>query len=173
MTTKEIAGVIIITEISLIIREIGKAISETKNVCLTFNKGQALRKEIMKYLRCPKCNIEEKVYEINIRKEATLAMYNEFNPKVRISDGLNIYPLYCFVCKSVTEWASDPFNNSNKAFKGIEYFETRKSNKKDLKEINAYADTFDLQILKDKVKNKIKMKKPKKRKSWYQKLFAD
>ena len=127
----------------------------------------------MKYLRCPKCKIEENAYELNIREEATLAMYNEFNPRVRVSDGLNIYPLYCFVCKSVTEWASDPLNNSNKAFKGVEYFETRKSNKKDLKQITTYADTFGLDMLKGKIKKKFKLKKPKKRKSWYQKLFAD
>ena len=120
-----------------------------------------------------KCKIEENVYELNIREEATLAMYNEFNPRVRISDGLNIYPLYCFVCKSVTEWASDPLNNSNKAFKGVEYFETRKSNTKDLKEITTYADSFGLDMLKGKIKKKFKLKKPKKRKSWYQKLFAD
>ena len=64
---------------------------------------ETFRKEIMKYLRCPKCKVDEQVYEMNIREESTLAMYNEFNPRVRQSDGLNIYPLYCFICRSVTE----------------------------------------------------------------------
>ena len=53
----------------------------------------------MKYLRCPKCKVDEKVYEMNIRKDSTLAMYNEFNPRVRQTDKLNIYPLYCFICR--------------------------------------------------------------------------
>ena len=32
----------------------------------------------MKYLRCPKCKVDEKVYEMNIRKESTLCVYNYF-----------------------------------------------------------------------------------------------
>ena len=135
------------------------------------SRVETFRKEIMKYLRCPKCKVDEQVYEMNIREESTLAMYNEFNPRVRQSDGLNIYPLYCFICRSVTEWASDPFNNSEKAYKGVEYFQTRKSNKGDLKEIINYADMCGVNSLKSKIKKK--MKKPKKRKSWYQKLFTD
>ena len=93
------------------------------------------------------------------------------SPDVRQIDGLNVYPLYCFFCRSVTEWASDPFNNSETAYKGVEYFQTRKSNKGDLKEIINYADMCGVNSLKSKIKKK--MKKPKKRKSWYQKLFTD
>ena len=32
-----------------------------------------------------------------------------------ISDGLNIYPMLCFICKSITEYAADPQNESGHA----------------------------------------------------------
>ena len=42
-------------------------------------------------------------------------IYNEGKPKIRDSDGLHIYPMICFKCKTMTEWASDPENQSGKA----------------------------------------------------------
>ena len=89
----------------------------------------------MKYLRCPKCKILEEFFKCNIREKSTLAIYNELNPRIRQSDGLHIYPMYCFICKSVTEWAMDPLNSSTKAFKGVEYFKTKKATNKDIRNI--------------------------------------
>ena len=122
----------------------------------------------MNYLQCPKCKILEKVFNLNIREKSTLSIYNEFEPKVRSFDGLLIYPLYCFICKCVTDWSMDPLNSSNKAFKGVEYFKTRKATKKDLKQILNYASASNNKILKDKLLGKIKVKKEK---SWFDDLF--
>ena len=51
-------------------------------------------------------------------------------PRVREKDGLDIYPLLCLKCNYVTEWASDPLNESKKTIDGIEYFKKFKLNKK-------------------------------------------
>tara|TARA_Y100000816_G_scaffold287923_1_gene271534 strand:- start:561 stop:923 length:363 start_codon:yes stop_codon:yes gene_type:complete len=119
----------------------------------------------MKYLRCPKCKILEEFFKCNIREKSTLAIYNELNPRIRQSDGLHIYPMYCFICKSVTEWAMDPLNSSTKAFKGVEYFKTKKATNKDIRNIIKYSKDFNLSTLNNKILG------IKKKKSWWDKLL--
>jgi len=102
----------------------------------------------MQSLICPKCKIKEDLYNLLHRDEATLIMFNEGNPRVRPEDGLHIYPLLCFKCKNVTEFASDPMNESGKAIDGVEYFSSRKVTKKDKEQAADYASRMGSCLLK-------------------------
>ena len=81
----------------------------------------------MKKLICKNCKHKETLENINFSFNTKILIAKI--PKVRASDGLDIFPLYCLKCKYITEWAADPFNNSGKAVDGVEYFRTFKINK--------------------------------------------
>jgi len=85
----------------------------------------------MQTLECPNCKIEENLFNLNNREDATIMIYREGKPKIRDKDGLHIYSLICFKCNTITEWGADPLNESGKAVKGVEYFETKKVDKED------------------------------------------
>ena len=87
------------------------------------------------------------------KKDPPLMIYNEGKPRVRSSDGLHIYPLICFNCKTITEYASDTENQSGNAVEGIEYFKTKKVGKKELNEALDYAKSINNETLIRKVKN--------------------
>ena len=80
----------------------------------------------MQSLMCPKCKIKEELFNMVNRKECTVMIYNEHNPRVRKEDGLHIFPMICFNCKTMTEFASDPMNQSGKAVDGVEYLKPRR-----------------------------------------------
>ena len=82
----------------------------------------------MKKLICKNCEYEETLEDINISFNTKILIAQV--PRVREKDGLNIYPLHCLKCDYITEWASDPNNDSGKAIDGVEYFKTFKINKK-------------------------------------------
>ena len=82
----------------------------------------------MKILTCKKCGHKETLE--NISQSATTKILIAQIPRIREKDGLNIYPLLCLKCNFITEWATDPNNNSGKAIEGIEYFKTFRMNKK-------------------------------------------
>jgi hypothetical protein len=69
---------------------------------------------------------------ININEDSSIYMYGENCFRTRKEDGLNIYPFLCFKCKQVTEYASDPNNQSGHAVCGFEYFESKKASKTDI-----------------------------------------
>ena len=54
-------------------------------------------------------------------------IFGEENQRLEDKDGLHTYPLICFNCNTITEWGADPLNESGKAVKGVEYFETKKN----------------------------------------------
>ena len=110
----------------------------------------------MKTLICPKCKIKEELFNLSNREDSTLFMYNQYNPRVRADDGLHIFPIICFKCKQVTEFASDPMNESGKAIDGVEYFSQRKITKKDKNDAAEYATQINSCLLK-KI-NSIKVK---------------
>jgi len=91
-------------------------------------------------LACPKCKIFHPLLNINIDKDSKIYMYGEYCFRKRESDGLNIYPLLCLKCKSITEYAADPQNQSGHAVCGYEYFKTKKMTKKDYKNAYEYAE---------------------------------
>ena len=82
----------------------------------------------MKKLICKNCKHEETLEDINLSFNTKILIAQV--PRVREKDGLNIYPLHCLKCDYITEWASDPNNDSGKAVDGVEYFKTFKINKK-------------------------------------------
>ena len=82
----------------------------------------------MKKLICKNCKYEETLEDINLSYNTKILIAQV--PRVREKDGLNIYPLHCLKCDYITEWASDPNNDSGKAVYGVEYFKTFKINKK-------------------------------------------
>ena len=82
----------------------------------------------MKKLICKNCKHEETLEDINLSFNSKILIAQV--PRVREKDGLNIYPLHCLKCDYITEWASDPNNDSSKAVDGVEYFKTFKINKK-------------------------------------------
>ena len=110
----------------------------------------------MKTLICPKCKIKEELFNLSNREDSTLFMYNQYKPRVRVEDGLHIFPIICFKCKQVTEFASDPMNESGKAVDGVEYFSQRKITEKDKNDAAEYAKQVNSCLLK-KI-NSIKVK---------------
>jgi hypothetical protein len=94
----------------------------------------------MQTLECPNCKIEENLFNLNNREDATIMIYREGKPKIRDKDGLHIYSLICFKCNTITEWGADPLNESGKAVKGVEYIKTKKISKKDKIEAINYAE---------------------------------
>jgi hypothetical protein len=103
-------------------------------------------------LICPECKTSEKIHNLFKRKSAKIFIYNEKSPRVRKSDGLHIYPMLCFNCKTVCEFASDPQNNSGKAVKGIEYIRYKKMNAKNKKDALNEAKSKQLKHFIDKIK---------------------
>ena len=101
---------------------------------------------------CPKCKVEEKLFNLAKRKNSQLMIYNENKPRIRAKDGLHIFPMICFNCKTFSEFASDPYNSSGKSINGIEYFKSQKLNKKHISEALIYVN---------KMNNKIQIKKLK------------
>ena len=101
---------------------------------------------------CPKCKVEEKLFNLAKRKNSKLMIYNENKPRIRAKDGLHIFPMICFNCKTFSEFASDPNNSSGKSINGIEYFKSQKLNKKHISEALIYVN---------KMNNKIQIKKLK------------
>ena len=79
-------------------------------------------------LKCKNCGYKE-TFE-NVSQSMNTKIIIAQVPRVREKDGLDIYPLLCLKCNYVTEWASDPLNESKKAIDGIEYFKKFKLNKK-------------------------------------------
>jgi hypothetical protein len=106
-----------------------------------------------KILCCPKCNIKEKMLNLFKKKDPQLMIYNEGKHRVRPSDGLHIYPMICFNCKTMTEYSSDIENHSGNAIEGIEYFKTKKVGKKEFNEALNYAKSINNNILIRKIKN--------------------
>ena len=71
---------------------------------------------------CPKCKVEEKLFNLAKKKNSQLMIYNENKPRIRAKDGLHIFPMICFNCKTFYEFASDPNDSSGKSINGSEYF---------------------------------------------------
>ena len=90
-------------------------------------------------MACPKCKIFQSHQNLNIDKNSEVYAYGEDCFRTRESDGLNIYSFLCFRCNKVTEYASDPFNQSGHAVGGLEYFDSKKITKKDYKNAYDYA----------------------------------
>tara|TARA_B100001013_G_C24549931_1_gene418235 strand:+ start:242 stop:832 length:591 start_codon:yes stop_codon:yes gene_type:complete len=104
-----------------------------------------------KILICPQCNKPEKILNFPKRKNATLMIYNEGKPKIRSSDGLHIYPMICFKCKTVTEFAPDTENISGEAIEGFLYFNTKKITKKDKLQALKQAKMQNWNLLVEKI----------------------
>ena len=62
------------------------------------------------------------------------------------------YPMICFNCKTMSEYASDIDSQSGKAIEGIEYFKTKKISQKEKSEALNYAKSLNNKILIDKIK---------------------
>ena len=105
-----------------------------------------------KILICPKCKIKEKMFNLLNKKNPQMMIYNEGKPRVRATDGLHIYPMICFNCKTMSEYASDIDSQSGKAIEGIEYFKTKKISQKEKSEALNYAKSLNNKILIDKIK---------------------
>lgn len=96
---------------------------------------------------CPKCKVEEKLFNLAKRKNSQLMIYNENKPRIRAKDGLYIFPMICFNCKTFSEFASDPYNSSGKSINGIEYFKSQKLNKKHISDALSYVKKNNNKIL--------------------------
>tara|TARA_B100001057_G_C22403977_1_gene777003 strand:+ start:26 stop:352 length:327 start_codon:yes stop_codon:yes gene_type:complete len=86
---------------------------------------------------CSNCNISENLENLNNREDAKLYMAEL--PKTRSSDGLEIYPLICFECELVTDFAADPHNSSGNAKDGFEFFSSYKIDEDLKRKIADYA----------------------------------
>ena len=103
-------------------------------------------------LICPKCKVEEKLFNLAKRKSSQLMIYNNNKPRIRDNDGVHIFPMICFNCNTFSEFASDPNDFSGKSIKGIEYFKSQKLNKKHISEALGYAEKINNKILIQKLK---------------------
>ena len=79
-------------------------------------------------------------------------IYNENKPRIRAKDGLHIYPMVCFNCKTFSEFSSDPNDSSGKSINGIEYFKSTKLSKKHISEALSYAKKVDNKVQIQKLK---------------------
>lgn len=73
----------------------------------------------MPQMICDNCSTSEDISNCNMREDSRIYMAQI--ARVR-SDGLDIFPLVCFDCGMVTEFAFDPTNSSGNAIEGIEFF---------------------------------------------------
>lgn len=73
-------------------------------------------------LKCGSCAGIEKLEQMNGRKNARMCIFK--TGELRPGDDLEIFSCYCFECQSVTRFAFDPYNFSDNADAGIEYFDS-------------------------------------------------
>ena len=78
-------------------------------------------------LTCLNCKHTEDIENMNFRKNSKIFM-SRAGIVNSWESGLDIYTMLCFACKHLTNFASDPTNESGKAIKGVQYFETFKYN---------------------------------------------
>ena len=95
-----------------------------------YNKNQETQNK--KIIMCPKCKIENQLYNLNNNHYSTIFIYREHDSIIKSEDNLDIFLLICFKCKKITKWAIDTDNNSGNAKYGFQYFETRIVTKEDL-----------------------------------------
>jgi len=74
-------------------------------------------------LTCLNCKHTEDIENMNFRKNSKIFMARK-GIVVSWESGLDIYTILCFACKHLTNFASDPTNESGKAIGGVQYFET-------------------------------------------------
>jgi hypothetical protein len=86
---------------------------------------------------CSNCGTSEDLSNCNIKEDSKIYMAQI--AKVRGSDGLEVFPLICFDCEMVTDFASDPNNSSGNAIEGIEFFSSYKLDADLKKKIANYA----------------------------------
>ena len=92
-------------------------------------------------------------FNANNKPESKLFMAEIYRTKEDGADiGLNIYPLLCFECNFVTEYASDFQNVSGNAKKGYEYFGSFKLNNEYKSKLLDYAVSIDNDVMKEKIK---------------------
>ena len=118
----------------------GKIFYEASKQFLKDSKEASVQKSFnIQVLICPKCKVEEKIFNLAKRKNPQLMIYNENKPRIRAKDGLHIYPMICFNCKTFSEFASDPHDSSGNSINGIEYFKSIKLNNKHISEALSYV----------------------------------
>ena len=122
-----------------------------------FNESQIAKleqKEIDKLvIACPNCKFKEKLFNLNNNHAAKLMIFNEDKPMIRKKDGLNIFPMICFKCKSLTEFAADPNNASGRALDGVEYFKKKKISEKNIMDALDYPKKINNELLIKKINN--------------------
>lgn len=101
---------------------------------------------------CGNCGTSEKMYKINVRENSQLFTANfPITTTASIPYGLNIYPLVCFKCDHVTEWAADHSNFSGNAIEGVEYFNSYRISQDIKDEIKGYAGVNNFYIALEKI----------------------
>lgn len=73
-------------------------------------------------LKCGVCSVEEELKEINARENSRLCIFK--TGELRAGDDLQIFSCYCFECQTVTKFAFDPYDFSDNAEDGVEYFDS-------------------------------------------------
>tara|TARA_B100001093_G_C26784311_1_gene995985 strand:- start:624 stop:1136 length:513 start_codon:yes stop_codon:yes gene_type:complete len=67
--------------------------------------------------------------------------------------GLNIYPLLCFECEHVTEYATDFMNVSGRAKNGYEYFGSFRINRDYQEKFLKHANSINNDLMVEKIEN--------------------
>lgn len=132
---------------------VGKIFYEASKKFLKDSKEADMHEKFsVQVLICPNCKIEEKLLNLAKRKNSQIMIYNENKPRIRAKDGLHIYPMVCFNCKTFSEFSSDPNDSSGKSINGIEYFKSTKLSKKHISEALSYAKKVDNKVQIQKLK---------------------
>lgn len=87
----------------------------------------------MPAIRCGTCFATEEVEDINIRENTKLYLYK--TNERRTADDLEIFSCICYDCGAITEFSFDPYNFSNNATDGVEYFRSYLVDRNSLKQI--------------------------------------
>lgn len=108
-------------------------------------------------IRCQNCSesLAEKSF-FNANNTLGVELFMADTPRVKqdgIDIGLNIYPMLCFKCGYVSEYATDPWNVSGRAKNGYEYFDTFKLDKEFKKKFITYAKIIKNKRVQEKISN--------------------
>jgi len=76
---------------------------------------------------CQACHASDRFEDLNVRKNSIFYMFKTDERQTK--DDLEIFSLLCFKCGYITEFSLDPYNFSQNAVEGIEYFRDFPSSK--------------------------------------------
>lgn len=99
---------------------------------------------------CQSCHVSDRLEDINVREDSAFYMFKTDERQTK--DDLEIFSLHCFKCDNITEFAADPYNFSQNAPEGIEYFRSYPVSKVIAERIQEDAISFGNEVAIEKIR---------------------